>query len=448
MKKLLPALLAILAQFAASAFEYNGLHYGIIDDNTCEVASEQQAAGALVIPATAIETYIEDGATKTRAYTVTRIAKNAFHRNTELTSVEIPNTVTEIAEHAFSSSEALTSVDMGNGVVSIGQYAFDSCSSLASMALGNSVETIGKGAFQSCGAMTEVVFPASVRSVGENAFYWCKNLTKAEFASIESLCTIEFDGPWGSNPLWYARHLYIDGKEVTELKIPDNVTAIGNYAFNYCKSLTSVEIPESVTSIGDYAFHYCDGLPSVEIPESVTSIGDNAFEDCYGLKTIVIPDGVTRLGAYAYHNCSSATTVSIGNSVSEIGEYAFAGCYNVKTVVMPGSIARIGAYAFGDCPFIADIYYDAPVPVEAPENVFHANCYQNTVLHASDKAADKIKITEPWSLFAKVDMSGIDAVEAADTTADADIYTLQGVKAVKPLRPGIYIANGRKFLLK
>ena len=42
--------------------------------------------------------------------------------------------------------------------------------------------------------------------------------------------------------------------------IPDNVTSIGNYAFQDCTSLESITIPDSVTSIGACAFHGCTSL--------------------------------------------------------------------------------------------------------------------------------------------------------------------------------------------
>ena len=47
--------------------------------------------------------------------------------------------------------------------------------------------------------------------------------------------------------------------------IPDDgsVTAIGSYAFYYCKGLTSIVIPDSVTSIGNHAFGECSALVSV-----------------------------------------------------------------------------------------------------------------------------------------------------------------------------------------
>ena len=147
------------------------------------------------------------------------------------------------------------------------------------------VTTIGNDAFRGCTRLTSVSIPNSVTTIGDDAFSNCTGLTKAEFASIESLCNIDFKNSY-SNPLCYAKHLYINGEEVTEVVIPNCVTTIGKYAFYGYKGLTAISIPNSVTTIGTYAFYNCTNLNSVTIDSGVLSIESYAFNSPKPAKVI------------------------------------------------------------------------------------------------------------------------------------------------------------------
>ena len=133
------------------------------------------------------------------------------------------------------------------------------------------------------------------------------------------------------------------------IAIPDSVTDIGDYAFEYCCSLSNMVIPNSVTSIGDYAFYGCRSLSNIVIPDSVTKIGDYTFSVCSSLSKIVIPNSVTKIGDYAFSDCSSLSKIVIPNSVTKIGDYAFSDCSSLSKIVIPDSVTDIGDYAFAHC---------------------------------------------------------------------------------------------------
>ena len=110
-------------------------------------------------------------------------------------------------------------------------------------------------------------------------------------------------------------HEFSDGKGT--ITFNDDVTSIGNHAFDGCSGLTSITIPNSVTSIGPDAFSLCSGLTSITIPNSVTSIGDWAFSGCSGLTSITIPNSVTSIGSYAFNNCSSLTSINYDGTTTQ-----------------------------------------------------------------------------------------------------------------------------------
>ena len=159
---------------------------------------------------------------------------------------------------------------------------------------------------------------------------------------------------------------------VTELVIPDSITAIGNNAFQNCKSLTEITLGKNVTSIGDYTFQNCTGLTSAVIDNSKASIGNNAFQNCTGLTEIIIPDGATSIGNDAFNGCTGLTSITIPNSVTSIGSSAFynltgltevtfgngltsigvsafSGCTGLTEIAIPNSVSSIGGRAFGYC---------------------------------------------------------------------------------------------------
>ena len=48
--------------------------------------------------------------------------------------------------------------------------------------------------------------------------------------------------------------------------------------FHGCENLKKIKLHEQLSGIGDYAFADCSNLATIYIPDSVTVIGDNTFE--------------------------------------------------------------------------------------------------------------------------------------------------------------------------
>lgn len=218
---------------------------------------------------------------------LSNIGDYSFYECSSLTSIEIPGSVNSIGDAAFRECSSLASIDIPSSVTSIGKYAFYGCSSLIEEKIPNGVISIGLGAFQDCSKLASIEIPYSVNSIGSDAFAGCSSLTKADFTSIEHLCSIEFNGYY-SNPLYSAHHLYISGDEITDLRIPSSVTVIPENVFYGCNFLTSLEIDRGVTHIGNRSFYNCSSLTSVVIPSSVTSVGNWAFSGCSSLNEVKV----------------------------------------------------------------------------------------------------------------------------------------------------------------
>lgn len=142
------------------------------------------------------------------------------------------------------------------------------------------------------------------------------------------------------------------------IKLPNNITAIGDTAFNQCKSLTSIELPDSVSTIGDSSFSDCTSLNSITIKEGLTSIGTLAFARCTALEHMYIPSTLTKLGARAFYSCNKLVFTVSGNSSSFSGIYGVLFNKDASTLVyygkseiekiynIPEGVASLGAYSF------------------------------------------------------------------------------------------------------
>ncbi len=391
---------------------------------------------------------------------VTSIGNYAFHGCTGLTSIEIPNNVTSIGYYAFQDCTGLTSIEIPNNVTSIGIFAFSGCTGLIRIKakngnrvydsredcnaiietstntliagckntiIPNSVTSIGEGAFSGCKRLTRIEIPNNMTSIGDYAFTGCSGLTSIEIPnSVTSIGKSAFNivknvlysgsatgSPWGAlnvNGKVSGEFIYSDAAHtqltayvgtICDIKIPNIVTSIGNYAFYGCDSLTSIEIPNSVTNIGRSAFEGCTGkltihcnidnassafygwfyeskFNEVEIGDKVTNIGNYSFYNCTNLTSIEIPINVTSIGSFAFSGCtgkliihcnignasrsgygwfqqSNFKEVEIGNEVTYIGNYAFQRCTSLTSIEIPNSVTSIGNHAFNDCTSLTSI---------------------------------------------------------------------------------------------
>lgn len=192
----------------------------------------------------------------------------------------------------------------------------------------------------------------TVTIIDSYAFYYCEGLT----GPLVIPNTVEEIGDWA----------FYKCTGLTSLTLSNNLTDIGDDAFDYCGFTGTINIPASVEYIGYTPFYCCDGIEGLvvdpnngdydsrnncnaiilsynnelqigcknsTIPNTVTSIAEDAFNHCSGLTSITIPSSVTSIGGWSFW-FTGLTSINIPSSVLYMGENPFAGCAGLTEVTV------------------------------------------------------------------------------------------------------------------
>lgn len=245
----------------------------------------------------------------------------AFANCSHVKSIRIPESVMSIGTDAFRGcGEAIYDTATIPGVKIVDGWAISTTGSLSGALDLTGCRGIADNAFSSGYNITSVTIPPSVKSIGRSAFDSCSALQAVHISDLASWLKIQFSG-YGSNPLSRAGHLYLNGKEVTDVVVPDGITSIDSGLFTDWDGVKSVTLPSSVRNIGYEAFDGCDGLTSVTIPNSVTNIDEFAFYSCDQLKSLVIPASVKSIGVAAFAECDNLQSITFPTWCKKIKAY-------------------------------------------------------------------------------------------------------------------------------
>ena len=230
---------------------------------------------------------------------------------------------------------------------------------------------ICNNAFAGC-SLSNIAIPDSVTAIGNGAFSHCLLLENISIPKSVICLNGNPFSDWGGM-LECLSPTFIYEDDVLFNKDKSEIVSFRN------QKIESYIIPDSVTDIGDYAFSH-SSLSNIVIPDSVTAIGDFAFSDCSSLSNIVFPDSVTAIGDYAFWGCSSLSNIVIPDSVTAIGDFAFSDCSSLSKIVIPDSVTAIGDYAFWGCSSLSKIVIPDSVTAIGDYAFSHCSSLSNIVI--------------------------------------------------------------------
>lgn len=282
-------------------------------------------------------------------FNVTKITEYAFGYSTYLKSITIQKLTKSIHEFAFSNcvnlahfsvdennrnytaingvlfskeKDALVKYPIGktdesysipNTVKAIHMYAFENCRFLKTLQIGNNLTTIKAYSFTQCTSLEAIHVDKSNR-----------NFTSLDGVLISKDMTKLIKYPSGKTDATY--------------QIPDNVTSISIYSFDYCHKLESLTGSYQLTNISVNAFTQCTSLKSFVVNSlsigSITPgfIGTKAFDFCPKLETVVI-NRFNWIRKSAFHNCPLLNSFTYYGEIGpNCSTNAFDNCANLKKV--------------------------------------------------------------------------------------------------------------------
>ena len=350
------------------------------------------------------------------------IDSHAFLNCKKLASITLPNSVTYLGENnptsiegsgAFEGCESLTSFTFPSSYASrnLPSFTFKNCKNLATINWnGYNPKRLNSCAFWDCDKITWSQIPQSVEELGDNCFYLCDALTSVDLSRIKKMDT----GVFWATPLtsveWPAAVTEIPANtfracgQLTTIKgIPgqpgawDNITKIGEDAFNQCTALTTIKLPAELKTIDAQAFRTCINLATVDYGTKVETIGDGAFWYTRALKKFFFKGSVKTLGADAFREsgltcvhlkgdmtigkeafmkCTSLKYVEFPATslttqpLTYVAESMFEGCTSLPFITLPSTVTEIKANAFNGCSSLKYVNILAASPATLGANAF------------------------------------------------------------------------------
>ena len=170
---------------------------------------------------------------------------------------------------------------------------------------------------------------------------------------------------------------------------------LGAYMFYQKSSLRKVVLPSNIVgSIGSYAFQNCYYLNHINIPENITTIGNSAFNRCE-LVSIVLPRSLKNIEGNAFRS-TPLEEILLPPNLEYIGSYTFADS-KLTEIHLPSSLKSIGSNAFAPVPTLEKVYTYTILPLSISDGTFSNAA--NAELYLPETSSENYYFAPGWNGF-------------------------------------------------
>ena len=261
---------------------------------------------------------------------------------------------------------------------------------------------------------------------------------------------------------------------IKKVVVEEGITSLGEYIFWDCQSLTEVKLPNSLTALRKECFKHCSVLRSITFPAPISILGERAFEECMALGTVIFPKSLKEVSTKAFYNCNLKKVDLSQTQVETIGMGAFAHNVQCEEVYLPKTLKTFFGTdegAFGDCNNIKKavcLAVNPPQTLDGGEDFINGGIKMDPVdwvniftgfdddfvLEVPAGSEEIYRNANGWKNVANNITTGIRGVKAAQ--AKVGVYDITGkrymnhadAQTLNTLQRGIYIINGKKVLVK
>ena len=227
------------------------------------------------------------------------------------------------------------------------------------------INAIADKAFYHETAIEKAVLHEDITMIGNSAFEGCVNLKEAVIPGEH--CVIK-DNAFKDTALHTDNGVFYLGNTLVRV----------NPAF--CGKL---EIKNDVSAIANAALKDCRNIKEVILPEHLISVGDYAFEGCTGIRSINLPESLQSIGNNAFCGCTGLETIAFPRKMNDIGRASFSNCIALKSAHLPDGITNIKLLLFSGCENLTDVRI--PDSVIGIERDAFAGCGLMNRFERSDK---------------------------------------------------------------